>query len=847
VAEQIYFNCGEFRPGQEPIIIPPLEPVTPAILIPAGTYQNRPRLPQYPTSSPFIKIPRIRNPSSVDPPINRQRNPRPNTGGSSSGTGSSGAGDPTGNSGNNRGPTTGFEQRYRCTSVKIYCPEDLHLPEEQRRIVRIKRFCVLCTPEKNESGQFEWPPDCIYTSKPQCESVCKDSNTQNNCVEPNGSVIVSPQIDPTGETSVINQNQASSINVQLEYGRISQNTQRRAIEINIESYLSSSVNRVTTSAGGEGRPVLYNEELNFFSHNPSNNTNLIENLRYTQIFARQIPIELNYLLNKVNSTSEWSEVPVQELTLEKLALGLNRELLEAFKIIHHVGNTPVGLNDFLEAIRKHVLTGTIDEIDPQYYKDLARRQKEDTVIQYTGLQVQEYRERAALGLIASRARPIDSNDLKSIQLRQLRRQRRLNEDVNARIPVCPIDNEDGYLRIENAGICLTKSDTTSDFLQNGKGDGYYFNLDNLTEGCIVFRPLDNVSSAYFVPHDVRFNALNIIGEDAGSYIRSESTNSHEFSVAGEGDEALVNDLELEPLYFMLELSSVSSVLTSNPLIDRFQGTYRLSRNQSEIDEHTDNNGFSVTRVNLDYRDPLYRYIRSSSSFTFEQNDITFRGFEDSEGIINRTTLVRNVPFGIVVTPVMGSKFNPFNGASRIEQLGNTITRSIRLIPDINRDHTIDRNVLQEVNLLDVSSGGRIGIYEPLDSQNITYRFYSSAANLNTNYYSGGYYISSIDTPSSHGAGYLIRNVIDGIISEHDPETITWYDVYRRMSLNRFGELLYDGSEYLYQKLSNGFRDNVKIKHVLAKRDESVHPVLEDDSLVVISRLNRSNATNYKTR
>lgn len=853
MSSRIQFNCGEFRPGQEPIYIEVLEPPTPSILIPSHPDIQLPRFPRWPRDE---IIPPVSSP--IIPPIRNVINPRGGNGGASgsssgipTGTGTgqpsstgpgTGVGIPTTGGIGTRGPTTGFEARYRCEEVTYYCPEDMSLPVPQRRVVRIKRFCVLCTPVRNESGQFVWPQDCIYITKPDCEVACQDSNGLNSCIGPSIGIGTGEVINqPISANIVLQTNQTNVSNVLQEYGILITNTPTRTNIINIEAYINQSSNRVTASASN-GEPTLYNGELNFFGFNPTNQTNLIQNSRYQQIFSSKIPIELAYLLDRQNSITEWSERAIQDLSLQKLAIGLNKDLLNAFQKIHYPGNLNIVLDNFLEMVRKHILTGTLDELDPQYYKELSRRQAEDTKTDYAFTTVQEYRERAALGLISYAGQIVDSSNLGSIQLRQLRRQRRLNEDLLARYPVCPIDNEDNDLYLNNAGICF-KPLSANEFVRNGDGDGYYVALDNVEEGCIPFITTNNVSSAYYVPQGVRFNALTLMGEDPATYLRAESNNLSEF----DDPDAAEYEPDLEPLYFMLDLSSVSSILTSNPLIDRTHSVFNLSRDQEEINHHTGNNGFAVTRINIDYRDPIYQYARDSSSFALEQNDITFRGFEDGQGIIDRTVLTRGIPFGVVLTPVKGSQFNPFNGRSRLEQFDDTVTRSIRLIPDINRDKTKDRNPLQEMNLLDVSSEAKIGVFEPLDGQNITYRFYASAANLNNNYYSGGVYISSISLPSSTGINYLVREVIDRIIDIHDPEVITWYDVFRRMPMNKFGEYIYDNSEYLMQKLANGFRNDVKIKHVLAKVDETVHPVLEDDDLVIITRQNRKNAKNYKTR
>jgi hypothetical protein len=793
----VYFNCGEYRPGQEPISIPVLKPPAGSVYIPTYSEIQFPRFPEYPeippVSSPFDRP--LRRPV-IDPP----------TGGGGGGGGGSGSGTASsivvGQVRFSDPPTTGFPERYRCTNVKFYCPEDLSLPEEQRRILKIKRFCVLCTPQTDpELGSLVWPPGCVYTSKQQCEQSCQDSNTPNNCVSVSPAQVFNEVSTETGQVELQIQNTNQQVNnVNLTYGTLIQTNQGTSV-IQLNEIVNTTQANVTVS-GETGRPVLYNEELNFFRSKPTNSTTLVVNSKYPNIFSENIPVEIDYLINRENSIAEWSEFAINDLTLQKIAIGLNKELLESFKAIHYPGNSSINLNYFLEMVRKHILTGTLSELDPQYYKELASKHKEDKKVIYTGTNVREYLERAALGVISVGAIAANTSNLHSVQLRQLRRQKRLNEDILARIQVCPIEYDNNPLYLNNAGICLTKFDVSNTANLNvGDGDGYYIQTETVRGGCIPFITENHVSSAYYVPVDVRLNALNIMGEDYHTVLRAESTvDSNEFSTGGLDD---AGSFQLEPLYFALELSSVSSVLTSNPLVDRTTATYRLLRDQELIDAHTDNNGFAVSRINLDYRDPIYRYSRDVSAFVLEQNDITFRAFEDNKGLVNQAVLTRTIPFGVILTPVLGSKFNPFNGVSKIERFDSSVSRSIRLVPDINTDSIIERNHLQQINLMDVSGQTRLGVYEPNDGQNITYRFYASADNLLNSFYSAGVYTTSSSLPSSMGASYLITNVLDTIIENYNPKSITWFDVIRRMPINRFGELLYDGNEYLYQRLGIG--------------------------------------------
>ena len=561
-------------------------------------------------------------------------------------------------------------------------------------------------------------------------------------------------------------------------------------------------------------PTLYNPSANLSQVKvPTNATTLVFNSNYRNIFKDQIAFEVDYLLQRQNSISEWSEFPIQELTLSKLELSLREDLLTAFKTIHNLGGQLVGKNSFLESLRKHIITGKINEFDSTYYIRLSNEQKNDQRLKYQKSLVEEYNERGALGILASEAKTLDTSRLTSIQKNQLKRYKALNEDVNAEIPICSVSGEID-LEVFNYGIDLCL-DGSSSLITDGPGDGYYTLLNSVDYGCNSISYTTNVPNSYYPCQETRLNALSLMGEDPSITIVA-STSSNEFD-----DSSIPN---FNPVILIPDFNSIQSYNPNNPLVENTSTTYYIETNEEVIQEYLNNNGFGTTRINLDFRDPMYKYIKDTSSLTLIQNDITFQSFQDNLSVAGNNSIGRTVPRAIVLTPVSGTSNNPFNGFSRLQSFdSSSAVRSIKLVNDINFSNRSPTNisVLEQVNLFNETGLMAVGSIEPNDLQSITYVFNPSSSNLS----------GTFEGVSSYGASYLVKEVIDNIIETHDPESITWFDVYRRMPLNKFGELMYDMNHELITKLSKGFRD-IKISHVLNSLKGSANPLLEEDDMVV---------------
>ena len=852
----VRFGCGEYVPGGEPITVPNLPVPAPPVIIPDP--------PVLTISIPFV------------------------TGRPGGGGGNPGGGIPGGPGAGGPG-----EKRWECyTQFTILCPDGITIKE-------VKKICKPCTKVPTSSlfgPALVWSPECKFKTVTACQSVCLDIN--NICITPvltgtttggpggpitgggstgfkcNAVDITCPKpnegkilrtvrnctacnvaSDPDCISQTLLQCQTagctdtiySNVNcVEIPIapntpdvigGGVSISTGSSKFDVNVIDVGNQGVSREVIQPAPT-QSEIYDNSLNFFViTSPDEGTPLTQgNSSYLEVFKTEVPYSVGVLLQNEGSIGVWTESMLFSMTLEHIKESINPALLEAFQSIHYPGGQLVGENSFLNMLEKHLITGSMSEFDSSYYLTLAYKQAEDRKIKYTGLSNTEAAERAGLGTIAAGSILADAERQANLRKRQIRRQRRLNTDIKANIPVVPLVGEEKVLYLTDAGICSILTNNSIVSVPTGDGDGYYLQIDLSQGDCTPLVTISDFSSTYFVPPEVRFNALTLFNTSPKITLTASSlANEHEL-IAGD-----IGVSSLEPIYMPLDLNSMGYTTNKNALVAEYEGTYRTETDQEIIDEHTTNNGLAITRVNIDYRDPLYRYILDTSSVSLRMNDITFKSIKESKDFKGGVRLSRNIPFGLIITPVVGSKFNPFNGFSVMESFTEKVVRKLSFTIDINtNDVDPQKPQLAETILYNEASGAlKVGLVEPIDSQNVVHRFAASSSLYTESFFNGNSYTLSSTTVSSYGISYLVKDVIDHLINSYDPQEILWFDAMRRMPLNKVGELLYDNNPDLMSQLERGYRNELEIYSVIRSEKNLVDDVIADDDKVVIKVSDRN--------
>lgn len=557
--------------------------------------------------------------------------------------------------------------------------------------------------------------------------------------------------------------------------------------------------------------TLYDEKYNFFNKKPDDITRLKYNDIRTDVFNDVVAEEVYFFLNKysTNSNNKWNELYYFNLTLEKLSISLRKELSDAFESIHYVDNTLVDNYLFLQVLKGLLISGRLNEFDPEFYIELAVKQSNDQLISIKNPNDKSLAEKIALTLSLNESLPSDESYYSAGNKFRVLRQKRLNTDVGANITVETVSATIA-LPLEDAGVAiipLTGVDAT-DYISIGVGDGYF--VDATTETEEVQIPVNTyVSASLMTPASVRYTALKAANIDSASKIIATSLSSNtEFAPS------YIECLE-GPLYFILDLSSLQFLNEEKLLLNTIKCNYKLITDQNEINNHVINYGFNVVKVPVDFRDPLFTYARDTSSLEYVMPDISLRNldFYLSGTFDNSFILTRNIPFGLVLVPGCGSKHNPFDSFSEILSRGNQITRTFSIIPTIKlNDYGLLDASLKEIDTVET-------LKPPKDYYGYSNKLYYS---YNTSDYTGTYYFNNeylsnrpqdITNPVII-IPKIINEVVDPLINMYSPKELKWFDIFSRLNYSEMGSYFEFGNVTLLKNIINE-KYNIMVKDVLA--------------------------------
>ena len=729
------------------------------------------------------------------------------------------------------GPTTGGTiSGFRCQEYRFVCLDDLELPINEQRVRNLTRTCVPMNPNDpnavagviasgvagNEAFLVIFG-DTLFATEQECQENCVP-------VAESFSVVCDGQVstgEPTGDpiaqsVEILSKQEATNANVVTVTPIVEQedwkDTQR-----------------------GFTQPSLFDPKLNFVTVETNELISRTPMNSYSNIFKSEVASEVAYAVDKINTNESWNEVILQNLTDNKLAESLNPNLLRAFQSLRYPGGKPVGMSTLLNVVRKHILEGTLDELDTQYFVDVAEGQLSQNFDILVKPEQPENADRLALDYLKNNLHTYANNKVSTWRNNQINRVRPLNADVNHEVNVTTLDGTVKELKVPNDGFAIDKITAldqvtlpalgSPDKLNIGDGGGYYIHATNTDlEGVAVYTK-NEIPRSYYAPPALRMKVLDMLDVDPAITITASSlSEQHEFVSGDTGASAV------KPLFFILDLSSTSGESTRDSLIESYSGTYVRIDASGDIQKHLNNNALNTPMLSIDYRDPIYRYILDTSSFVASLNDFNLVGFNDKGLSSIGSRFVRNIPFGFVVTPVAGGKYNPFNGRSTLDRTGSVHVRSLAVLPAT--DSSIDTNptsLFRAYSLNKVDGVDRVGVGEAEDNQNIGYQYVEE--DFTNTFFSGGYGTSS--SPSAaQGVAYMLTEVIDHLSSTYSATTLTWFDVFSRVPSKRLGEMFYDSSRDFIRSIANGFRGGIKIENIEAGYEPESRLIPEDSKTIV---------------
>lgn len=569
--------------------------------------------------------------------------------------------------------------------------------------------------------------------------------------------------------------------------------------IDVNNLFENNFLENTVSSSGS----VYHKIYNIFNYEESLSNNYTDNDLNLDIFDTYIPEEVAYMLKNKNLSIEWSERYALGISKAKLVKSLKPRVYTLFKSILDIDGKLVDSDYFLGAVKRHLVNGTIDDFDINYFYRLAEKQRGTDPLSVTLSESSDLNRRAALGLLAAYANSADPQKYDQLQQRiEASRKRFLLTDIEASV-ILETETEEVFpLFLEDAGMSMLGPSALEEHVPTGPGDGYYFVIETI-DGQEVPLELDTaVSAAYFPTPDIRKIVLEMMGEDAAAYLTAGST----FAKSELGANYQL-PYTARPMYFKLDLTSLKDNPTSDPLISTTTASYIKLTDADEIADHSKTYGGRSSQVNIQYDDPIVQYMDVSELINFSQKDLTFKNFTPSRSSGNYSILTRNLPDILIINPVSATEDNPYNGYSDINIVSETsLLRRLRIGAKLGlTQEDFSRPALGSKLTYTQENTFRIGLVGINDTQNIYYPFDPDQ------------FPNQLTVTERSPVGHVYYNVIEGIKTKYRYNYITWWDVFRRLRLTELTRFKYNVPASFIAALETGFKGH-RIRSVLQRED-----------------------------
>ena len=583
---------------------------------------------------------------------------------------------------------------------------------------------------------------------------------------------------------------------------------------------------------------INNSEYNFFKIEPKQTTRIVANDKYLNIFNDSVAEEIKYFLDYVDTAEPWSEVMVQSVTNEKIIMSLRRDLLESFNNLQSSSRINSNFDKFVLMIKSHLMTGTLNEVDTDYFINLNNFYRNKPIVT---IPPQEQAAEIALNTFALNSTNSDYNSFgESVTRNDLKRTRFLLEDIEARLPALQMNGSTNPLSLRNAGIPAYQLSGQFSYLNIGNGGGYSIDASTVLSGALPLPTTNETSSANYLSQTDRSRMLNLLGSNDSVYLSVSS-----ISGVNEFSENYNFSSIIEPLYFAIDLSSVEDISSPNNFVTPIRAKFNLLNEQDTI-EHSRNYTFNTIKINIDYRDPFLQYARDTSSLSLVTNEFNLRGFGQSRTPVDGKIILRNVPAAVVLAAGRGSSHNPFNGRSEISDYSDIVTRRLEVFPTFDSKQAIpNRPLYQSSSTTEVSGSQYYGLYEKIFDQRSDAEIYQFSKNsdiFSKSYYVDGVYDKSITDTSlfDRSPESKLVNIVDRLAEVSGVSSLTWWDVYRRLTLKEVAALTFNGSVNLINSISNGWR-GVPVRNILSSPYSKISGIPEgstipNDSIIINNKI-----------
>jgi hypothetical protein len=661
-------------------------------------------------------------------------------------------------------------------------------------------------------------------------------------------------------------NNPQTVNASLEYN-LTQTSNEGSESFPINPAGSQVTQKLPNPLQEECIPT-YNQTYNFFKVPSTPVTDLVANQSRLDIFSNQVAEEVKYFLDMQNSTAAWNEKYISNLSIEKISISINSSLYESLNNIHGEGSLKIDFSVFLNTLKSHLLQGTLNEFDPSFFISVAQKQQNDNFYSLSRTQESQATINTSLAIFEGTSINPDYErlNLDKNERNDFRRMRFLPEDLQCKIDVLQIDGTSEPLLVTNNGIptqqlpaLIDDPSVSSIETQFGDGAGYYFSSLSINGEEYPLPTYNELSNSYYLNTRDRALILGLLGADSSLRLTSTSPlNNHEFT------STYNSSADVDLMYFILDMSSVGDIIGTKLMVTTTSANYIRTTSEEAI-AHSKNNCLNLSKINVDYRDPFIHYARDSSSVYCEIEDFSVKALNIETTPNSDKLILRSLPQGIILLPGCGSKHNPFNGKSKFQDYSNSaVRRTLSLKPTIDQtDLQIQTTPLAQEKVVLQLGTDSFGLYEKYldeDLEGLIYSFNASSEEFLNSYYSYPSGFNSTQPPSEFRVNSPESNLLNltdklatvALDLKNTSGTqygfLSWYDIYRRMTLNDIGKLMYTNSQDLISKIEQGFVQGVFVNNTLNDVNTTIYYGIPESATVpndsiIITEADRINFKN----
>ena len=647
--------------------------------------------------------------------------------------------------------------------------------------------------------------------------------------------------------------------------------------LGIRKSIKLDVNYLAVSKTNAGEVIddlpagsIYDDTFNFSSKGLGDNyyPESVKNHKYLGIFNNTISPVVSYFLEYEDHPNHpWNESYINELLTNKECIkqSLNSDINLIFNNLTYQTGKKIDPNDFYSGIIKLLLTGSMSEFDPTYYRNVYDIQSSMEISEYTKSNNIKRNDNIALGIIAESLISADPrNHGDTVRHHDFMvNTKPFITDIKATIPIKLESDDVIHLDVEEVGISVSSTADNSSIMSLGEGDGFYFPVEVGTE-TYTLEPTTQISNSYFTPIDALDHATNLLGGNTDMKITVSSSNSVD-------DDGVAFPTEFETtfsiptttsaLYFELNVSAMSSKTSSkNPLIHELKCPYTIVNSLSAATNHSIEAGTRITEVFLHYNDPFRTYLEDSGKCDLELTNIDFHAFVNGKAPMYGEIIVRgNVPKALIFIPAVGSKYNPFHTKSKIDTIDNhadgslLVSRSCEFVPYLEQaaSQEVKHASTRKYTFPNLGTLGRgpLGVLKDnhpggeydVDASYFTYEL-SGKAEYKNLFYSDGTYTSDAPSIELPPTTKVAVNIIGDLKSKYKYTHFTWWDIFRRLKMNEYAALRLEmaNSHEIKKALENGVvTGGTLVSNVLAGPNESNTGLKNpNDSTIYLTELER---------